>query len=199
MHYRWRAIAASKLELSTGDSVLDLCCGTGSFIRSLRRLVGNDGAVIGIDFCMPMIGVAARRSPRQAQYVLGDALALPLPNESLDGVTVGWGIRNLADVDGGHREIYRVLKSGKRFASVDMAQPTNPIVLAISRSLFMKAVPTLGALFGKKQAYQYLTESTERFKTRAELVKSMTEAGFVEVGWQNLMFGNICIHWGLKP
>jgi demethylmenaquinone methyltransferase/2-methoxy-6-polyprenyl-1,4-benzoquinol methylase len=199
LHYRWRTIAAAKLELREGDTVLDLCCGTGSFVNPLRRAVGASGTVLGVDFCLPMLLVGAKRQPKKAEFALGDALALPVASSSVDGLSVGWGIRNLADVDAAHREIFRVLKPGKRFASVDMAQPAHPIALSISRKLFVSVVPMLASLFGKGSAYMYLPQSTERFKSRQELADSMSNAGFTDVRWQDLMFGNICVHWGLKP
>jgi demethylmenaquinone methyltransferase/2-methoxy-6-polyprenyl-1,4-benzoquinol methylase len=215
LHYRWRSHAAQALKLNPGDTVLDLCCGTGSFVEPLSRQVGTKGKVVGLDFCLPMLQVAANRraanpraanpraaNPRaaKARFALGDALKLPLASESLDGVSVGWGIRNLVDVDAGHREIFRVLKSGKRFVSVDMAQPQNSTIDALSKRLFLTVVPALAKLLGSSpSAYLYLPKSTENFKSREQLVASMSQAGFTQVGWKNLMLGNVCIHWGLKP
>jgi demethylmenaquinone methyltransferase/2-methoxy-6-polyprenyl-1,4-benzoquinol methylase len=176
-----------------------MCCGTGFFVLPLWRKVGPTGSILGVDFCRPMLERAAEHFPTQANFALGDALTLPLAPASMDGLTVGWGIRNLSDVDAAHREIYRVLKPGKRFVSVDMSQPRNRMVRAVSSFLFVNIVPRLASLFGLASEYMYLPKSTERFKSREDLVGSMTKAGFTQVGWQDAMLGNICIHWGLKP
>ncbi|RYG48524.1 methyltransferase domain-containing protein, partial [bacterium] len=159
--------------------------------------VGAGGRVVGSDFCLPMLERA--RPKTDAELTLADACALPFAGHSFDGVSVGWGIRNVPDIDLAHREAYRVLRSGGRFVSLDMAQPRNPLVRSVSRFLFRTAVPLLGRLFGARDAYTYLPESTERFHSREALADSMRRAGFAEVAWRDLHFGNLCIHTGRKP
>jgi demethylmenaquinone methyltransferase/2-methoxy-6-polyprenyl-1,4-benzoquinol methylase len=130
---------------------------------------------------------------------LGDACRLPVQSQTLDAVTVGWGIRNVPDIDAAHLEIARVLKPGGKFVSLDMARPQNPILGLSSKFAMNHLVPLIGRLFGKAEAYTYLPKSTEKFYSREELSTSMRGAGLVEVGWKNLFFGNVCIHWGTKP
>jgi demethylmenaquinone methyltransferase/2-methoxy-6-polyprenyl-1,4-benzoquinol methylase len=197
MHRRWRAAAVAKLHLKQGDRVADVCCGTGDFFMPLRRAIGADGVLVGVDFCLPMLELANQKDEAAGRAV-GDAGCLPLRSESVDAVTVGWGIRNVPDIDLAHREIWRVLKPGGRFVSIDMALPSNSLVRAGSRVMSEKVLPRLGALFGNREAYTYLPKSTERFKTREELKASMEASGFVAVGHQDLFFGNICMHWGTK-
>lgn len=194
----WRQIATNKLELSLGDSALDLCCGTGDFLPPLRKAVGNEGMLVGLDFCAPMLEQASTKD-ENSQLILGDAGNLPFSDGHFKGVSVGWGIRNVPDVDRTHREIFRVLKTGGRFVSLDCAEPRNAIVrkmTGVGRTILTKM---LGVSFGNVQEYSYLNESSKRFKTRDELVASMRDAGFVDIHFQDLMFGNICIHWGTKP
>jgi demethylmenaquinone methyltransferase/2-methoxy-6-polyprenyl-1,4-benzoquinol methylase len=149
-----------------------------------------------MDFCVPMLEQASKKSlPNLAQ---GDAVQLPLQTASVDVVTVGWGIRNVPDIDAAHREIFRVLRPGGRFVSLDMAIPRNPVVRAGSRFVSKHILPRLGARFGAQTAYTYLPESTERFWSRDALADSMRKAGFVEVDFADLMFGNICHHCGRK-
>jgi len=195
---KWRHLAASKLQLKSGDAVLDVCCGTGDFLSALRSRVGVSGKVVGIDFCAPMLAQASNKD-ENSLLVLGDACQLPLANENFEGVSVGWGIRNVPDIDLAHREIFRVLKPGGRFVSLDCAEPQNNLVrkvTGIGRTFMTKL---LGASFRSRQEYDYLNESSKRFKSRQELVEIMQKAGFVDVKFQDLMFGNICIHWGTKP
>lgn len=198
MHHRWRALAVESLQLNTGDIVLDLCCGTGDFLPILRSKVGDKGSLIGLDFCGPML-IQSKQKDASATLCLGDASKIPLPDSSVNAVTVGWGIRNVPDVDVVHQEIVRVLKPGGRFVSVDMSDPETPIGKAGSRIFRSRMLRALGAWLKLKNAYIYLDESTKRFKSRNQLCDSMKSAGLVNIRFRNLMMGNICIHQGTKP
>lgn len=198
LHHRWRAAAVRELELSSGDLALDICCGTGDFFAPLRKAVGTSGTVLGVDFCLPMLEIAERKLPREPVH-LGDACRLPFRNGRLDGVSVGWGIRNVPDIDGAHQEAYRVLQTGGRFVSLDMAQPKNRLIRAASGFIALRIMPFLGRILSNKTAYKYLPESSKRFLSREELKSSMEAAGFVDVRWRDLFLGNICIHVGRKP
>jgi demethylmenaquinone methyltransferase/2-methoxy-6-polyprenyl-1,4-benzoquinol methylase len=198
LHHRWRAYAVRLLNLQPGSRALDVCCGTGDFLQPLRKAVGQNGRIVGVDFCLPMLDIASDKKLANG-LALGDACKLPVRGASVDAVTVGWGIRNVPDIDAAHQEIARVLKPGGRFVSIDMARPRNGMVGAMSEWLFQHGVPLLGRLFGKTKAYTYLPKSTQRFSTREELKGSMERAGFRDVRYKDLFFGNICIHWGQKP
>lgn len=197
LHHRWRAYAVRKLNLKTGDNALDVCCGTGDFMVPLQKAVGERGKVSGIDFCLPMLEVAQQKN--HLSIALGDACQLPVQSNSFQGVSVGWGIRNVPDIDGAHRELFRVLKPGGRFINLDMARPRNALIRVPSEFISNSVLPRLGAIFGKTKAYTYLPKSTQSFKSRNELQASMEAAGFTQVGFKDLFFGNICVHWGQKP
>lgn len=199
LHHRWRTFAVGRLGLTAGGKALDVCCGTGDFMVPLRRVVGSAGTVLGVDFCLPMLKAAQRKLAGASALTLGDACALPVASERFDAVSVGWGIRNVPDIDAAHRELARVLKPGGRFVSLDMAQPRNRLVRAVSTIVCQTVLPRLGSLFGKIEAYTYLPKSTQRFWSREQLKASMEAAGLIEVRHHDLMFGNICIHWGVKP
>jgi demethylmenaquinone methyltransferase / 2-methoxy-6-polyprenyl-1,4-benzoquinol methylase len=199
LHHRWRSQAVAMLDMRLGDRALDVCCGTGDFLAPLRRAIGSSGTAVGVDFCSPMLAKAAEKYGSVASLALGDACRLPLANEVFDGVTVGWGIRNVPDIDEAHREIFRVLRPGGRFVSLDMARPKNGVVRAVSEFIFSTVVPRLGKLFGHGQAYTYLPESTQRFWSRERLAASMESAGLIDIRYRDLMFGNICVHYGRRP
>ncbi|MBS1720944.1 MAG: bifunctional demethylmenaquinone methyltransferase/2-methoxy-6-polyprenyl-1,4-benzoquinol methylase UbiE [Armatimonadetes bacterium] len=197
LHHKWRRLAVQTLQLTPGERVLDLCCGTGDFLAPLREAVGTEGTVIGADFCLPMLDKAATKfkSERLAQ---ADACQIPMQSGVVDAVTVGWGIRNVPDIDLAHREIARVLRPGGRFVSIDMAVPKSGFMRWQSNLVFHRVVPFIGRLIGKGEAYKYLPKSTERFKSREELKASMEAAGFRDVRMKDLFFGNVCMHWGVK-
>jgi len=197
-HGKWREFAASNLNLKPGDAAIDICCCTGDFQTPLRKAVTDRGIVLGLDFSAPMLKVGQTKKVPADGLLLADACCLPIASESFDGATVGWGIRNVPDIDLAHREIARILKKGGRFVSLDMAIPRNAIVRASSKLVCGSLLPAIGSAFGYREAYTYLPKSTEKFMTRQQLVESMLRAGFKEVGWKDLMFGNICVHWGTK-
>lgn len=197
MHHRWRAFAVRKLSLRPGGAALDICCGTGDFMKPLRKAVGPDGHVFGMDFSLAMLEMARQKG--YSSLAGADACRLPVRSASVEAVTVGWGIRNVPDPDLAHREIARALKPGGRFVSLDMALPRNKAAAWGSNLICGKLVPWIGSLFGRRRAYTYLPKSTQRFISREALIESMKRAGFVDVGCKDLFFGNICLHWGNKP
>jgi demethylmenaquinone methyltransferase/2-methoxy-6-polyprenyl-1,4-benzoquinol methylase len=196
LHHRWRREAVRMLALSPTDTVADVCCGTADFGAPLRRVIGEGGRIVGVDFSLPMLKVAQEKSAPMALN-LGDACALPLASGVFDAVTVGWGVRNVADRDGALGEIRRVLKPGGRFVSLDMAKPRNGLVRFASSAAFSTLVPALGAFFGNKEAYKYLPKSTDRFASRYELKLAFEASGFRDVSYRDMFFGNICIHRGV--
>lgn len=198
LHHRWRRAAVQTLNLQPGNTVLDVCCGTGDFLTALRQAVGPRGHLVGIDFCAPMLD-RARPKPHHATLTLGDACELPVASGTFDAVTVGWGIRNVPNIDAAHREVVRALRPGGRFASVDMAIPRHPWMRRLSTWVFTRVAPRLGAMVGHTEAYTYLPESTQTFLDREGLRESMERAGLVDVRYRDFLFGNVCLHTGRRP
>lgn len=197
-HRKWRRAAVLALDLKVGDSVLDVCSGTGDFLTPLRAAVGSSGLVVGMDFCPPMLEKARVKFGLDALLGVGDTCQLPVGDAKFDAVTVGWGLRNVPDVPGALSEIARVLKPGGRFVTVDMARPRSKFIGRTSEFVFHKVVPWMGKVFGKSDAYTYLPKSTERFMSRTELTSVISSAGFYDVRTCDFFFGNICMHWAVK-
>lgn len=201
IHSSWRTFATRCALLSAGDSVLDLCSGTGEWTVPLREAVGPTGQVIGADFSLPMLRSGADRFERtHSEEVQGDAARLPFADSSFEAVTVAFGIRNVADRDRAFREMTRVLKPGGRVVCLEFSQPPPGLLNTLYELHAKYIMPTIGgAVSGRPDAYAYLPESMKRFDNRARLAARMQEAGLTEVRWVGLTFGLVCVHVGVKP
>ena len=202
LHHRWRERAAARTELGPGDSALDVCCGTGDLALELSGRVAPGGHVVGCDFSEPMLDLAREKAAsRQAQGVRfewADALELPYDGERFDAVTVGFGVRNLADLDRGLREMARVLKPGGRLVILEITQPTRPPLSTFYSLWFDRIVPLLGSFSGDSEAYSYLPESVRSFPSPPVLAEKMDSAGFERIRYTVLAGGIIAIHSGAR-
>lgn len=196
---RWRKAAVEVVKIGPEDTVADLCSGTGAFIPLILKKLGSQGVVYAIDICQPMLQKAIDKYGSQVSFKIADICALPFDDQSFNVITIGWGLRNVTDIDQAHKEAFRTLKSGGRFVSIDMAQPQNPIYRFFSSAIYPRLVPLLWTLVGLKKVGNYLPESTKLFYSREQIKKTMEQAGFKEVGYRNFYCGNICMHWGIKP
>ncbi len=202
LHHRWREQAAARTGLGPGDSALDVCCGTGDFALELARLVTPGGHVVGCDFSEPMLDLArekaAERGVAGARFEWADALELPYDGERFDAVTVGFGVRNLADLDRGLREMARVLKPGGRAVILEITQPQRPPLSLFFSLWFDRVVPLLGSLSSDPQAYSYLPESVRSFPSPRGLAAKLDDAGFEAIRYTVLAGGIIAIHSGVR-
>jgi demethylmenaquinone methyltransferase/2-methoxy-6-polyprenyl-1,4-benzoquinol methylase len=201
LHHRWREKTADRAELSPGDSALDVCCGTGDLALELAGRVAPGGHVIGCDFSEPMLDLAREKaSAREAsgvRFEWADALSLPYDAGRFDAVTVGFGVRNLADLDRGLREMTRVLAPGGRLVVLEITQPARPPLSTFYSLWFDRAVPLLGAFSGDSEAYSYLPESVRSFPPPLRLAEMMDAAGLARIRWTVLAGGIIAIHSGV--
>jgi demethylmenaquinone methyltransferase/2-methoxy-6-polyprenyl-1,4-benzoquinol methylase len=202
LHHRWRERAAERTELAPGDAALDACCGTGDLAFELARRVGPDGTVIGSDFSERMLDLAREKAAARAapvRFEWGDALELSYDDASFDAVTVGFGVRNLADLERGVGELARVLRPGGRLVILEITQPRRPPLSSFFALWFDRLVPILGALAGDRDAYAYLPESVKRFPLPEELAAIMDRAGLERIRYTVLAGGIIAIHSGRRP
>jgi demethylmenaquinone methyltransferase / 2-methoxy-6-polyprenyl-1,4-benzoquinol methylase len=202
LHHRWRERAAAKAQLGPGDAALDICCGTGDLALELAKQVSPGGHVVGCDFSEPMLDLArekaAGRGAGGVRFEWADALELPYDAERFDAVTVGFGVRNLADLDRGLREMARVLKPGGRAVILEITAPTRPPLSVFYSLWFDRIVPLLGALSSNPEAYSYLPESVRSFPSPRGLAEKMDDAGFKSIRCTVLAGGIIAIHSGVR-
>jgi demethylmenaquinone methyltransferase/2-methoxy-6-polyprenyl-1,4-benzoquinol methylase len=202
MHHRWRERAADRAELQAGDRALDVCCGTGDLALALASRVGPEGSVVGCDFSEPMLDLARRKATErgfsQVRFEWADALELPYEDAGFDAVTVGFGVRNLADLRAGLAEMARVLRPGGRLVILEITQPRRPPLSIFFSLWFDRLVPLLGSLAGDRAAYTYLPESVKRFPLPEGLAAAMDEVGFERIRYTVLAGGIIAIHSGVR-
>ena len=189
---RWRRLAAQAV-VAPGDAVLDGACGTGDL--ALAALKAGAGRVTGLDFSERMLE-RARRKSTQVEWVRGDLLALPFSDASFDAATVGFGVRNVADLDRALAELRRVLRPGGRLAILEITRPRG--VLRPFFSLwFDRVVPLLGKVLPGGSAYTYLPASVKRFPDAEALADLMRAHGFGEVRFRLLGGSIVALHTGV--
>ena len=199
---RWRRRVARSLESSlVGEArVLDVACGTGDL--SLVLADAGRARVVGLDFCRPMLEIARRKAEegsRAIPFVEGDALRLPFADETFDAVTIAFGLRNLAGVFEGLKELRRILRPGGRIAVLEFSSPVAPGFRALFRFYFTRVLPRIGGLVsGSRGAYEYLPDSVSRFPDQKRLAELMREAGFEGVSFENLTGGIAALHTGAR-
>ena len=187
---RWRRIAAQSV-VRPGDRVLDACCGTGDLALAASKA---GGVVTGLDFAPRMLGRARRKLP-SATWVEGNMLALPFEAGSFEAATVGFGVRNVADLEGGLAELRRVLAADGRVAVLEITQPRG-LLAPFYRVWFDRIVPLLGKLLKGGAAYTYLPASVRRFPGPDELADLLRAAGFADVKYRTFAGGIVALHTG---
>jgi demethylmenaquinone methyltransferase / 2-methoxy-6-polyprenyl-1,4-benzoquinol methylase len=202
LHHSWRARAVDRAEVSAGDSVLDVCCGTGDLSFELAERVSPGGHVVGCDFSEQMLDLAREKAADRGvpvRFEWADALQLPYDHDRFDAVTVGFGVRNFADRDKGLAEMARVLKPGGRLVILEFTQPRRPPFSTFYSLWFDRIVPILGRLTPNPDAYSYLAESVQSFPDPRGLAAKMDAAGFERIGWLLTAGGILAIHSGVAP
>ena len=185
---RWRRITAESV-VQPGDLVLDACCGTGDLAIADARAGGR---VTGIDFSERMLDRARRKAP-EFDWVTGDLLALPFPDASFDGATVGFGVRNVEDLERGLHELRRVLRTGGRVGILEITRPRG-FLAPFYRLWFDGVIPLLGKLLPGGSAYTYLPASVKRFPGPEALAERVAAAGFGDVGVRLFAGGIVALH-----
>lgn len=200
---RWRARTVARVApvlVRPGARVLDLCCGTGDVLLALEQKRG--AAVLGSDFCHPMLLEARRKIARRgfsSPLFEADALALPVRDASLDLITIAFGFRNLSSYESGLKELRRVLKPGGAAAILEFSQPSNRAFAALYGFFSTRVLPRVGGMIsGSPDAYSYLPESIQKFPGAEELAVAIRSAGFDRVEFDRMTGGAVALHLAWK-
>ncbi|MCW5960252.1 MAG: bifunctional demethylmenaquinone methyltransferase/2-methoxy-6-polyprenyl-1,4-benzoquinol methylase UbiE [Pyrinomonadaceae bacterium] len=198
----WRAKVKANLRQILDDpkaSVLDVACGTGDLSLELKN--GSRAAVYGTDFCRPMLSIAAEKTSNgKIPYIESDAMQLPFCDASFDAVTIAFGLRNLSNWNDGLRELKRILKPSGKLVVLEFSEPIVPGFRQVFDFYFRNILPRIGGAFsGETGAYQYLSDSVQKFPDQKKLKQMMSDAGFSNVEYTNLTGGIAAIHIGINP
>ena len=188
---RWRR-ATVEAAVRKGDHVLDACCGTGDLAVAAWK--AGAGHVVGLDFSGQMLERARRKAP-ELEWVQGDVLALPFEDASFDSAVVGFGVRNVEDLDAGLKELRRVLRPGGRLGILEITTPRG-ILAPFYRLWFDRVVPLLGKVLPGGDAYTYLPASVRRFPGPEELAELLGSCGFQAVEFRRFAGGIVALHVG---
>ena len=186
---RWRRLTAGAA-VRPGDRVLDACCGTGDL--ALADLRAGAAEVVGVDFSEAMLE-RARRKSAAVEWVDADLLALPFPDGAFDAATVGFGVRNVDDLEAGLRELRRVLRPGGRLAVLEITRPRG-LLRPFFLFWFEVLVPFAGRVLPGGEAYTYLPASVRRFPGPEDLAAALARSGFADVRFRTLAGGIVALH-----
>ncbi len=203
LHHSWKNFAVSQLGDFSEGKFLDICSGTGDLAMKIAEKLSK-GEVRALDFCSEMIEfgkmkIAKHGLEDKVKFVLGNAEEIPFENDIFDGVTVGFGVRNVEHIDKAFSEMYRVLKRGKRAVCLEFSSPPSPFFKPFYLFYLSNILPIIGGLFGGDfDSYKYLSTSIKKFPNQERLKEIMEESGFKDVKYYNLTLGIVAVHVGVK-
>lgn len=202
----WRKFAAKASDIKSGAKVLDVCTGTGDLAISYSRLLNGKGLVVGSDYCHEMLRYGLPKIKRRGledkiKLIEADTLHLPFKDNTFEISTVAFGIRNVADLEAGIKEMRRVVIPNGRVVILEFSQPTNFLFKHIYFLYFTKILPMIGRLISQSRvdAYSYLPQSVLAFPDKLSLKKKMEICGLKDVKFYTRTLGIVTIHIGKKP
>ena len=205
IHRLWKRVTIELAGVRRGQTIVDIAGGTGDLTAKFSRLVGSEGTVVLADINASMLSVGRDKLTDSGlidniHYLQADAQYLPLPDNSVDLITIAFGLRNVTDKSLALSSMQRVLKPGGKLLVLEFSKPTNPLLAKVYDGYSFSILPKLGQLFaGDADSYQYLAESIRMHPDQQTLKEMMSEVGFERCDYQNMTGGIVALHSGVKP
>ena len=204
LHRLWKRFTIELSAVRSGQTVLDIAGGTGDLAAKFSKLVGADGKVILADINAAMLSVGRDRlidkgALRNIDVVQADAQFLPFEDNSIDCITIAFGLRNVTDKAKALRSMHRVLKPGGRVLVLEFSKPTSPLLSKVYDAYSFSALPAMGKLItDDADSYRYLAESIRKHPDQESLLEMVEDAGFVDCRYHNMTGGIVAVHRGIK-
>ena len=204
LHRLWKRFTIELSAVRSGQTVLDIAGGTGDLAAKFSRLVGADGKVILADINAAMLYVGRDRlidkgALSNIDVVQADAQFLPFDDNSIDCITIAFGLRNVTDKAKALRSMHRVLKPGGRVLVLEFSKPTSPLLSKVYDAYSFSALPAMGKLItDDADSYRYLAESIRKHPDQESLLEMVEDAGFVDCRYHNMTGGIVAVHRGIK-
>lgn len=198
----WRRQTVAAANVGAGDVVLDICCGTGDMMRAFAHARPEPRMIIGVDFAARMLACAQLDgTPVPVQLVRGDAVRLPLADETVDVISCAFGVRNFGDLQAGLNEMFRVARPGGRVVLLEFATPESALLRWVYHAYCDVILPRLGAWISRDRtgAYRYLPRSIRTFETTRTMIGRLETAGFSNIELRRMNFGGVVLYRGVKP
>jgi demethylmenaquinone methyltransferase/2-methoxy-6-polyprenyl-1,4-benzoquinol methylase len=202
-HKAWRKFTMRQMNMKQGSTAIDICCGTCDWTISMAQESGT-GAMVGLDFSQNMLDVGVQKVKalgldQQIQLIRGNAMELPYADNSFDYATIGFGLRNVPDLDQVLREMKRVVKPGGKVVCLELSKPTWQPFKSIYYFYFQQVLPLIGKLVAKRyEQYRWLPQSLVQFPDHKQLTRHFSEAGLEQVKAYPLNLGIAALHIGTK-
>lgn len=199
----WRTFAVKRLSMPENGRILDIATGTGDVALEIARQGGEGVGIVGVDVSREMVEVGRQKvaaSPYSGRisFEIAPCEDLPFDDNSFDGVSIAFGIRNVVDRPRGLKEMYRVLKPGGRAVILEFSTPRSTVFKSIYHFYFLRVLPVVGGLFSTFSAYQYLPDSVLEFPPQEEFKGLMASMGFRDLKYYNLTLGIATVYVGVK-
>lgn len=204
IHRAWKAHTVTVSGIKLGDKVLDLAGGTGDFTEKFAKILKDTGEITLSDINASMLKVGKERLENRGvigniRYIQANAEELPFPDQYFDCVVISFGLRNVTNKFKALQEMQRVLKPGGRALILEFSKPTNQLLESVYNIYSFQVLPLLGDLVAKDaKSYRYLAESIRKHPDQETLKQMMLDAGFQQVGYQNMTGGIVALHRGYK-
>ena len=204
LHRLWKRFTIELSAVRSGQTVLDIAGGTGDLAAKFSKLVGADGKVILADINAAMLSVGRDRlidkgALSNIDVVQADAQFLPFEDNSIDCITIAFGLRNVTDKAKALRSMHRVLKPGGRVLVLEFSKPTSPLLSKVYDAYSFLALPAMGKLItDDADSYRYLAESIRKHPDQESLLEMVEDAGFVDCRYHNMTGGIVAVHRGIK-